>query len=135
MIEAASDYPLLDVFWTTMIFFAWVIWIWMLFTVFADLFSRHDIGGWGKVGWSVFVIVLPFLGVFAYLIGQSSAMADRKAAQLQASQASFDSYVKSVAATSEPQSTEEIARAKQLLDSGAISEAEYQTLKSKALAS
>jgi hypothetical protein len=64
----ASDYPFLDVFWTMLVFFGWVIWFWLLITVFADLFRRHDISGWGKAGWTAFVIVLPFLGVFIYLI-------------------------------------------------------------------
>ena len=135
MVEAASDYPLLDVFWSMVIFFAWVIWIWMLFTIFADVFSRSDISGWGKAGWCVFVIVLPFLGVLWYLIAQSRAMAERRAAQAQAAQASFDSYVKSVAASTEGQGAAEIERAKQLLDSGAINEAEYQALKQKVLTS
>src|SRR5665647_728270 len=135
MVEAASDYPLLDVFWSMVIFFAWVIWIWMLFAIFADLFSRSDISGWGKAGWCVFVIVLPFLGVLWYLIAQSRGMAERRAAQAQTAQASFDSYVKSVAASTEGQGAAEIERAKQLLDSGAINEAEYQALKQKVLTS
>jgi len=115
------------------VFFAWVIWLWLLFVIFADLFSRHDIGGWGKAGWVILILVLPFLGVLIYLISQSSAMADRRLAQVKASQESFDKYVKSVANTGTP--TAQISHAKELLDSGAITADEYETLKSKALAS
>jgi hypothetical protein len=79
-----------------LIFFAWVIWFWILIRVFADLFRRHDISGWGKAGWTLFVIVLPFLGVFIYLIANGDEMGKRDVAQVQASQAQFDDYVRSV---------------------------------------
>jgi Short C-terminal domain/Phospholipase_D-nuclease N-terminal len=128
----AADYPFIDVFWTMLVFFAWVIWFWLLITVFSDLFRRHDISGWGKAGWCVFVIVLPFLGVFVYLIAQGKHMAERRAADVQASQAAFDSYVREAAGGSGP--SDQIARAKQLLDSGAIDAAEFEQLKRKALA-
>src|SRR5215217_2592377 len=75
----AADYPFLDVFWTMLVFFGWVIWFWLLITVFADLFRRHDVSGWGKAGWTLFVIVLPFLGVLIYLIAQGRQMAERRA--------------------------------------------------------
>jgi len=133
MVVAASSYPLADAMWTMLVFFAWVIWLWLLFVIFADLFSRHDIGGWGKAGWVVLIIILPFLGVLIYLISQSSAMADRRLAQAKDAQDSFDKYVKSVANTGTP--TAQISHAKELLDSGAITADEYETLKSKALAS
>src|SRR3954452_17998938 len=93
----ASDYPFLDVFWTMLVFFAWVICFWLLITVFADLFRRHDVSGWRKAGWTLFVIVLPFLGVLVCLIAQGQHMAERKAAELQASRAAFDGYVRDVA--------------------------------------
>ncbi len=134
MIEAATDYPLLDVFWTMVIFFSWVIWIWLLFVIFTDLFRRKDIGGWGKAGWTVLVLVLPFIGVLAYLISQSSAMAERRMADYNASKTEFDSYVRSVASSSDGGSTAEISRAKELLDSGAITADEFEALKRKALA-
>ena len=95
----AADYPFLDIFWTMIIFFAWVIWIWMVIAIFADLFSRHDISGWVKAAWSVFIIVVPFLGVLVYLIVHSSDMAERRAGEAKAQQADFDSYVQSVAST------------------------------------
>ncbi|HSP36485.1 MAG TPA: SHOCT domain-containing protein [Frankiaceae bacterium] len=135
MIEAASSYPLLNLFWTMVIFFAWVIWFWLLITILADVFSRSDISGWAKATWTLFMIVVPFVGVLSYLISQSGDMVERRQAQAQAQQASFDSYVRSVAASPEGQAAAEIERAKQLLDSGAINDAEFQTLKQKALIS
>jgi Short C-terminal domain/Phospholipase_D-nuclease N-terminal len=128
----AADYPFLDILWTMLIFFAWVIWFWILITVFADLFRRRDIGGGGKVLWSIFVIVLPFLGVFIYLLTQNDGMVARKQADAEAAQGQFNDYVKSVAASSG--SAGEIEKAKQLLDSGAITQSEYEALKAKALA-
>ena len=127
----AADYPFLDVFWTMLVFFFWVIWIWILVTVLIDLFRRHDLSGWGKAAWALFVIVLPYLGVFVYLISQGKGMAERRSDEIRASQASFDDYVRDVAAT-DPSA--QIAKAKELLDSGAIDQAEFDQLKSKALA-
>jgi hypothetical protein len=128
----AADYPFMDVFWTMLVFFSWVIWFWLLITVFADLFRRHDISGWGKAAWTLFVIVLPFLGVLVYLIAQGKHMAERKASDVKASRAEFDDYVRQVASDGGP--TDQIARAKQLLDSGTIDAAEFEQLKRKALA-
>jgi hypothetical protein len=127
----AADYPFLDIFWTMLIFFMWVIWIWILVTVLIDLFRRHDISGWGKAAWTLFVVILPFLGVFVYLITQGQAMAERRAEEMRTSQASFDSYVRDVAGKSGP--SDQIAKAKELLDSGAIDQAEFDQLKRKAL--
>ena len=92
----AADYPFLDIFWTMLIFFLWVIWFWILIRVIADIFRRHDISGWGKAGWTLFVIVLPFLGVFIYLIANGDEMGKRDVEQAQASQAQFDEHVRSV---------------------------------------
>jgi hypothetical protein len=128
----AADYPLMDIIWTMFVFFAWVIWFWLLITVFSDLFRRHDISGWGKAAWSLFVIVLPYIGVFAYLISQGKEMAERRSAEMQASRASFDDYVRDVAANGG--ATGQIAKAKELLDSGAIDAAEFEQLKRTALA-
>jgi uncharacterized membrane protein YcjF (UPF0283 family) len=126
----ASDYPLLDVFWTILIFFSWVIWFWIVITVFADLFRRHDISGWGKAAWVVFVIVLPFLGVLIYLIAQHDGMRERSTKDAQAQQQAFDQYVRDTAGGS----AAEIAQAKELLDSGAITQAEFDAIKAKVLA-
>jgi hypothetical protein len=128
----AADYPFLDIFWTMIIFFSWVIWIWTVIAVLADVFGRHDISGWGKAAWVVFVIVLPFLGVLIYLITNSRDMAERKAQESQAARAEFDDYVKTVAAPGG--AATEIEKAKQLLDSGAITQAEFDAIKAKALA-
>jgi len=128
----ATSYPFLDVMWTLLVFFAWVIWFYLLITVFGDLFRRHDLSGWAKAAWIIFVIVLPYVGVLVYLIAEHEGMAERSAKQLQQSQAQIDDYVRSVAAKSDP--ADQIAKGKQLLDQGAISQAEYDALKQKALA-
>ena len=128
----AADYPFLDILWTMLVLFAWVIWFWLLIIVFSDLFSRHDISGWGKAGWIVLVVVLPYLGVFIYLIAQGQQMAERRDQQSQAARTEFDDYVKTVAAPGG--AAAEIDKAKQLLDSGAITQAEFDAIKTKALA-
>jgi hypothetical protein len=133
LVLLAADYPFLDVLWTLLIFFAWVIWFWILITVFADLFRRRDIGGGAKVLWSIFVIVLPFLGVFIYLLTQNTGMMDRRQREADVAQGQFNDYVRSVATSGG--SAGEIEKAKQLLDSGAITQSEYDALKAKALAS
>ncbi len=119
-----------QVIWTMFIFFAWIIWIWLLIVVFSDLFRRHDTSGWGKAGWSVFIILLPYLGVFVYLIAEGKAMGERRMAEMQSAQANMDAYVKSVAGGS----ADQIAKAKQLLDAGTITQAEFDQIKQQALA-
>jgi hypothetical protein len=128
----AADYPFLDVIWTMIVFFAWVIWFWLLITILSDVFRRHDLSGMGKVGWTLFVIVLPFLGVLIYLGTQSKHMAERNMTQAKHQQAQMDEYVRSVA--TEGGAAAEIERAKKLLDTGAISQAEFDQIKQKALA-
>jgi len=127
-----ANYTFGDVMWSFLVFFAWVIWFWLLITVFGDLFRRHDVSGWGKAGWIIFVIILPYLGVLIYLIAEHEGMADRNLAQIQQSQAQFDEHVRSVASRSDP--TSQIADAKKLLDSGAITQEEFDAIKKKALA-
>jgi hypothetical protein len=127
----ASDYPFLDVFWTLLVFFAWVIWFWLLITVLADVFRRHDISGGAKVGWTLFVIFLPLLGVLVYLGTQSKQIAERNTREAEAAKSQMDDYVRSVA--TEGGAAAEIERAKKLLDSGAISQAVFETIKQKAL--
>ncbi|HKF15822.1 MAG TPA: SHOCT domain-containing protein [Candidatus Dormibacteraeota bacterium] len=128
-----QEYPFLSVMWTLLVIFAWVIWFWLLIVIFADLFRRHDVSGWGKAAWVILLIVLPFLGVLVYLISQSKGMAERQARQAQASQAQFDQYVRSVAASGSPAS--QIESAKQLLDKGSITREEFEEIKRKAIAS
>jgi hypothetical protein len=126
----AASYPFLDVLWTMFIFFLWVIWFWLLFTVFVDVFRRHDIGGWKKAAWLVFVIILPFLGVFIYIIVENDGMTQRNLDRAKTQQAAFDTYVRETAGGS----AAEIADAKKLLDEGTITQAEFDAIKQKALA-
>jgi Short C-terminal domain/Phospholipase_D-nuclease N-terminal len=129
----AADYPFLDIVGTMLIFFAWVIWFWILIRVLVDVFRRHDLSGWSKAGWTLFMIVLPFLGVLIYLIAHGKEMGQRDIEQAQANKAQFDDYVRSVSAADG--GAAQIAQAKSLLDSGAITQAEYDSLKAKALSS
>lgn len=117
--------PLFDLFWTTLIIFAWVLWFMLLFRVYGDLFSRSDIGGWAKTGWVVLTLVLPFLGVFIYLISQGRAMAERAARRVEQQRAASDDYIRSVATEATSTQTE---KARGLLKSGAITAEEYERL-------
>jgi hypothetical protein len=140
MVLASSGYPLLDAFWTMIIFFAWVIWFWLLIVIFSDLFRRSDISGWGKAGWFILVLFVPYIGVLVYLIAQGHHMAERRQQDAIDSKKQFDAYVRDVAASSpdagapsQRTATEEISKGKQLLDSGAITSEEFEALKRKAL--
>ena len=126
-----ADYPFLDVFWSMLAFFLFFIWIWLLILVFGDILRRRDIGGGTKALWMVFVIVLPYLGVLIYLIAQHDGMAERNVKDDEAAQAQQQAYIKSVAGSSP---ADQITQAKQLLDSGAITQAEFDGIKAKALA-
>ena len=128
----AADYPFLEVLWTLLVFFAWVIWFWLLITCFADLFRRRDASGGKKVLWIIFLIIAPFLGVLIYLLVNNEGIADRNVQRAQAQQQQFDDYVKQTAGSGG--AAAEIEKAKGLLDSGAISQAEYDDIKRKALA-
>jgi hypothetical protein len=129
----AADYPFLDVLWTMLVFFLWVAWFILLFHVVADVFRRRDASGAKKTLWLLFVLFVPFLGVFVYLIANSDDMARRNIEQAQTTKAEMDDYVRSVA--SEGGAAAEIERAKALLDSGAINQSEFDAIKAKALAS
>jgi hypothetical protein len=124
-----ADYPLLNIIWTMLVFFGFVIWIWTLFMVFADLFGRHDVGGWGKAGWSLLIIVLPLLGTLIYLIAEGKGMAERRAKDVQTAQTDFDQHIRTVAGGP----SGEISQAKALLDSGAITPQEFEQLKAQVL--
>ena len=130
MVPMAADYPFLDVFWSMLIFFCWVIWIWVVITVLIDVFRRDDISGWIKALWVVLVVILPWLGVLIYLIVEHRGMQERSTRQAQEQKQAFDSYVREAAGGS----AAEIAKAKELLDSGAITQGEFDQLKAKALA-
>ncbi len=126
-----ASYTFLDVFWSMLVFFIWVMWFMLLFRIWGDIFSRSDISGLGKTGWLVFTILVPFLGVFVYLIAESDGMNQRALGRAQAQQSQMDDYVRSTAGGG---AASEIERAKQLLDSGAITQAEFDAMKAKALA-
>jgi hypothetical protein len=139
VVAQEASYPILSVFWSMLIFFSWFLWIWLLFVVYADLFRRDDISGWAKTGWVVFTFVLPFIGVFTYLVAQGRGMSERRAGEASARRAAMDDYVRSVAATSgsgngNGSGGDQIATAKSLLDSGALTPAEYEAMKRKVLA-
>jgi len=127
-----ADYPFLDVMWTMLVFFLWIAWFWILFGVWGDIFRRHDLSGLGKTGWFIFTLVLPFLGVFIYVVSQNDGMSQRNLERAQAQRAQMDDYVRSTAASGG--AAAEIEKAKQLLDSGAITQPEFDALKQKALA-
>jgi hypothetical protein len=125
-----ADFSFWDFFWDMLLIMAWVVWFWLLITVFSDLFRRHDTSGGAKVAWVVFVIVLPYLGVLVYLLAQHQGMAERNVKAAEAQQQQFDSYVQSVA-KADP--AEQITKAKALLADGTITQAEFDQLKQKAL--
>jgi hypothetical protein len=127
----AADYPFMDVLWSMIIFFFWVIWIWIVITVLIDVFRRDDIGGWAKAAWVIFVVILPWLGVLIYLIVEHDGMRERSMQQAQAQKRELDDYVRDTAGGG---SAGEIAKAKELLDAGAITQDEFQALKAKAIA-
>jgi hypothetical protein len=127
-----ADYPFLDVMWTMLVFFLWIAWFWILFGVWGDIFRRHDLSGLGKTGWFIFTLVLPFLGVFIYVVSQNDGMNQRNLERAQAQRAKMDDYVRSTAGSGG--AAAEIEKAKQLLDSGAITQPEFDALKQKALA-
>ncbi len=127
-----ADYTFLDAFWSLLVFFIWVAWFILLFHIVIDIFRRRDASGWKKAIWLVFILFVPFIGVFAYLIANADDMARRNIEQATAQKADMDEYVRSVA--SEGGASAEIERAKGLLDSGAINQAEFEAIKAKALA-
>ncbi len=123
--------PLLDVFWSMMWFFVWVLWIFLLIRIFMDIFRSRDLGGWGKAGWSVFVILLPFLGVFVYLIARGGKMAERDVTEAKAQDEAFRAYVRQAANGNG--TAGELAKLAELRDRGAISDADFQRGKEKIL--
>jgi Ca2+/H+ antiporter len=127
-----ASYTFLSFFWDVLLFFAWLIWFWLLITVFADLFRRRDASGLEKVTWVIFVLVLPYVGVLVYLFVEHQGIAERNSQRAQAAQEQFGQYVQSVAGQGDP--AEQIAKAKALLEGGTITQAEFDRIKEKALA-
>lgn len=128
----AADYPFLDVLWTMLIFFLWVMWFWLLIVIIGDVFRRRDIGGGKKTVWLIFMLFVPFVGVLAYVLTNSHSMAERNMERARSQRAQMDDYVRETAGSGG--AAAEIDRAKQLLDSGAITQAEFDAIKAKALA-
>jgi hypothetical protein len=129
----ASGYPFFHILWSMLIFFAWVIFIWIAITVLIDVFRRNDLSGWGKAGWTIVVVLIPWLGVLMYLLINHEGMAERRYRDAAASQAQFDDYVRQTAGSGGGAAAE-IEKAKALLDNGTITQSEYDALKAKALA-
>jgi hypothetical protein len=133
LLITASSYPFLNVLWDILIVFAWVLFIWIAITVFIDIFRRRDISGWVKAAWVVLIVILPWIGVLIYLIANHDGMAERNEKQAKAAQSQFDQAVREAAGKGGPAS--EIETAKQLLDAGTITQAEFDSIKAKALGS
>jgi hypothetical protein len=128
----AADYPFLEVLWTMLIFFLWVMWFWLLIVIIGDVFRRRDISGGKKTIWLIFILFVPFIGVLAYVLANSDSMAERNMERARRDRAQFDDYVRETAGSGG--AAAEIDRAKQLLDSGAITQAEFDAIKAKAIA-
>jgi len=135
MLAATYQYPILDFFLTMLYFFLFVIWIWLLITVFVDIFRSHDMGGFAKALWVIFVIILPFLGVFVYLIARGGKMHERAAKQAAEQQKAFDAYVKQAAGTAGSDTADQLSKLADLKSQGVITDAEFETQKAKILAS
>jgi Short C-terminal domain len=129
----AYDYPVLGAFMTLLWFFLWVVWIFILFRVIVDIFRSHDLSGWGKALWLIFVLVLPFLGVLVYVIARGKGLGERDMAEAQARQDAFSSYVRDVAGSSGG-TADELSKLANLRDKGVITEVEFQQQKAKILA-
>ena len=134
---AETDYPFLEIVGTIIVFFAWVAWFWTLIVVIGDVFRRHDISGWGKAAWTLLIVLIPFLGVFIYLVSQGHGMAERNVKQAKAQQAQVEQYIRETAGTAGAGegggAASEIAKARELHQSGAITDAEFEALKRKVL--
>lgn len=130
----AAEFGTGQVFLSMLWFFLWIIWIWMLIVIFGDIFRSSDLSGWAKAGWTIFVIVLPFLGVLVYLIARGRSMQDRSVRQASRQEAEFREYVRSAAGSDGRGTADELARLADLRDKGVISQAEFDQAKTKALA-
>jgi ABC-type multidrug transport system fused ATPase/permease subunit len=130
----ASSYPVLDAFLTMLYFFLFIIWIWLLIMVFMDVFRSHDLGGVAKALWVIFIIILPFLGVFVYLIARGGKMHERAAEQAAQQQKAFDQYVKQAAGTPGTSTADQLSKLSDLKSQGVLTDAEFEAQKTKILA-
>ena len=135
MLFASYQYPILDFFLTMLYFFLFIIWIYLLIIVFVDIFRSHDMGGWAKALWVIFIIILPFLGVFVYLIARGGKMHERAAREAAQQQKAFDQYVRQTAGTPGDTTADQLAKLADLKSQGVLSEDEFQAQKAKILAS
>ena len=129
----AQDYPLLNLFWTMLWLFVWILWIFLLIRIISDIFRSHDLGGWGKAAWLIFVIILPFLGILVYLIARGSSMQDRDIKQAQAADAAMRSYIQETASSSSSTAAE-LEKLSALHTQGVLTDAEFASQKAKLLA-
>ncbi|CAM5376571.1 SHOCT domain-containing protein [Streptomyces hirsutus] len=125
----AYDYPLLSTFWTMLWFFLWIMWFVLLFRIITDIFRDDRLSGWAKAGWLVFCIVLPFLGVFVYVIARGRNMGRREVSQARAQQEEFNAYIRQTAAGGRPSSIDELARLSEIHDQGALTDEEFRRAK------
>jgi len=130
----ASSYPVLDAFLTTLYFFMFIIWLWLLFMVFIDIFRSHDLGGMAKALWVIFIIILPFLGVLVYLIARGGKMHERAAQQAAAQQKAFDQYVQKAAGTPGADTASQLSKLAELKNQGVLTDDEFEAQKAKILA-
>ena len=129
----ATTYPLLDIFWTMLEVFLFVVWIWLLIIVFSDIFRSRDLGGGAKALWVILVVILPYIGVLVYLIARGGKMHERAEAQAQEAQSAFDAYVKQAAGTSGSSAADQLTKLADLKSKGVITEAEFEAEKAKLL--
>ncbi|KIF04473.1 SHOCT domain-containing protein [Streptomyces sp. NPDC093801] len=128
----AYDYPLLGAFWTVLWIFLWVLWFMLLFRIIIDIFRDDGMGGWGKAGWLIFVVFLPFLGVLVYIIARGKGMGAREIKHVQEQRADMDAYIRETAGGSRSH-VDELAKLSQLRANGDITDAEYERAKEKIL--
>jgi hypothetical protein len=133
-LAASTDYPVLNLFWTMFEIFAFVVWFWLLFMILTDVFRSHDLSGWGKAGWTIFVIFLPVIGILTYLIVRGPSMHERAAQQARQQDEAFRSYVQE-AAGSPPSSADQLAKLADLRQRGVITANEFEQQKAKVLSS
>jgi hypothetical protein len=132
--DSSYSYPLLGAFWTIFLIFLWVLWFWVLITIFIDIFRSDDLSGWGKAGWFIFVLIIPLIGVLVYLIVRGGKMRQRQVQDAQAQDQQFRSYVQEVAGP-QTSSADELAKLADLRDKGVITAQEFESQKAKLLAS